>query len=331
VAVGLVVVALRAVQDYPNPTIAALLLLLVTLGTATAGRLRVAIAISFVAMLAFNFFLLPPFHTFHVADPENWVALMVFVVVATMASHLSAAARQRASERQRAALASALLASFSHDLRTPVTSIRVALANIESEALSSEERRTQARLASSELDRLTHLLDNILQMARLDAAAVSPARQWVTPADLVEAAVACVGPAVANRELGIEADASNEVQVDPRLTSGALAHLIENAARYSPPDTPIEIRGWIAAGELRLAVRDHGPGLEPSEMASVFEPFSRGAGARHATGTGLGLAITRGLLAAERGHVSCENAPDGGALFTIAVPGAARAVEPEVL
>src|SRR5688500_770318 len=99
-AIGSMIASLRALQDYPNPTISALLLLLVVLAAATAARLRVAIAMSVAAMLAFNFFLLPPFHTLIIADPQNWVALFVFLAVANIGSHLSAAARQRASEAE---------------------------------------------------------------------------------------------------------------------------------------------------------------------------------------------------------------------------------------
>ena len=100
VAIAVIIVALRGLQEHPNPTIAALLFLLVVLATATAAQLRTAIAISAAAMLAFNFFLLPPFHTLTIADPQNWVALFVFVLVAFIASQLSAAARQRASEAE---------------------------------------------------------------------------------------------------------------------------------------------------------------------------------------------------------------------------------------
>ena len=99
-AITLVVTALRALQAYPNPTIAALLLLLVVVATATVARVRVSIAVSIVSVQVFNFFLLPPFHTFAIADPQNWIALFVFLIVATIASHLSAAARQRASEAE---------------------------------------------------------------------------------------------------------------------------------------------------------------------------------------------------------------------------------------
>ena len=99
-AIAAITVTLRAVHEQPNPTIAALLFLLVVLATATAAHLRVAISISVAAMLAFNFFLLPPFYTLTIADPQNWVALFVFIVVAVIASQLSVAVQQRASEAE---------------------------------------------------------------------------------------------------------------------------------------------------------------------------------------------------------------------------------------
>jgi two-component system sensor histidine kinase KdpD len=485
VAIMAVVLVLRAVQDHPNPTIAALLFLLVVLASATSAQLRVSIGISVAAMLAFNFFLLPPFHTLAIADPQNWVALFVFVVVSVIGSQLSAAVRDRASEAearkqevtrlfdlsrdillithsdraigevarcvarrfeletiaiclptaagwhvhqggersveptreqldralarlqgpleydartygghavvgdqgaqatlvplrlgtkpvgvlatggdqfdlgtldalggvvaiaierahflaerkkaetvsQRADLASALLASFSHDLRTPVTSVRAAVTNLQDLALAPEERQTQARLALLELDRLTRLFQDILDMARIDAGAVNPDRQWVSPADVVDAAIAHVAPTISEHTLQIDADSVNEIQVDPRLTSTALAHVLENAGTYSPKGT-IEVRAWTESDGAHFVVRDHGPGLEPSDVDHVFEPFYRGPRTRHAAGTGLGLAITRGLLAAEGGRIWCKSVADGGAQFTIMVPSRVRALETQEL
>lgn len=482
-ALAAIIVVLRIVQRDPSPTIAALLFLLVVLATATYARVQIAIGVSIAAMLAFNFFLLPPFHTFTIADPQDWVGLFVFVVVAIIASQLSAAVRARASEaearkqevtrlfdlsrdillttdseraiddvaryvarrfeldavaiclpvasgwelhqgadrpvepareqldhalaglrgpieydarqrtygghvvlaggastnvalvplrvgtkpvgilatpsaqlelgildalggvvaiaierahflaerkrtetlRQRADLASALLTSFSHDLKTPVTSVRVAVTNLQDLALSPSERKMQASLALEELDRLTRLFQDILDMARIDAAAVNPQRQWVSPADIVDAAVAYVGPVLADHTLQVDAEDRNEIQVDPRLTSTALAHVLENAARYSPSSAPIAVRAWTEGEGTHFVVRDHGPGLDPSDLQHLFEPFYRGEKTRHATGTGLGLAITRGLLAAEGGRIWCENVPGGGgAQFTIMVPSPVR-------
>jgi K+-sensing histidine kinase KdpD len=336
--VAFTIAVLRLVQAHPNPTIAALLLLLVVLAAATHARLRVSIGISVAAALAFNFFLLPPFHTLIVADPQNWVTLFVFVVVAVTASQLSDAVRQRAAEaearkqkaealRQRADLASALLASLSHDLRTPVTSVRVAVTNLQDEALPGAERYAQAQVALQELDRLTRFFQNILDMARIDAAGVPPERQWVSPSDVVDAAVAQAGPALDHHELSIDADDSGEVQLDPRLTSTAVRHVLENAARYSPAGSTISVRAWSNGSGTHFIVRDQGPGLAPGDLDQLFQPFYRGRAARRASGTGLGLAISRGLLAAEGGSIAAENVAGGGAQFTIDVPCAPRRQE----
>jgi two-component system OmpR family sensor kinase len=149
----------------------------------------------------------------------------------------------------------------------------------------------------------------------------------VSPAEVVDAAVAYAGPALAERRLEIDADSLNEVQIDPRLTSTALAHLLENASRYSPDDAPIAVRAWTGSDGAHFVVRDHGPGLDACDMDHLFEPFYRGENTRHALGTGLGLAITSGLLAAEGGSVWCENIPGGGAQFAIMVPAPVRVLD----
>ena len=228
---------------------------------------------------------------------------------------------------QRAELASALLASLSHDLRTPLTAVRVAVANLQDPDLPFDDRHAQARVALHELERLNRLFQDILDMARIDAAGITAERQWVTPADIVDAALAHCGALLVNRRVDIDAQADVTVQVDPRLTSSALAHLIENAATYSPAQTAIEVVGHVEADGLHLRVRDHGSGLDPAEVERLFERFYRGAAARQATaGSGMGLAITRGLLAPEGGRVRGENAEGGGACFTIIVPSATRPV-----
>ncbi len=118
-----------------------------------------------------------------------------------------------------------------------------------------------------------------------------------------------------------------EVQVDPRLTSGALAHVLENAAQHSPEGSLIRVRAWVDDEGLNVSVLDRGPGLDPADLERLFDPFYRGAGSsRHALGVGLGLSITRGLLAAEGGRVWAENSPPDGACFTILVPARSRAI-----
>jgi two-component system sensor histidine kinase KdpD len=476
-AVALITGVLRAFPSVSSTTVA-LLFLLIVVASATLARLRVATIVSVAAMLALNFFFLPPLGTFTIADPENWIALFAFLIVAVVASNLSAAAQERAREaiarrnevtrlfdltrdvllttetagaldalarhvarrfelsnvaiclpgdhgwhvhqggehdirietstldtslakargtvefdarrraygghvradgnivivplrhgtkaigllatssptldigtldavagvvaiaiertqflaerdaaelvRQKADLAATLLASLSHDLRTPLTAIKVAVENLQSE-LPNEDRRDQAAAAIAELDRLTRLFQDILDMARIDAAAIRIERQWVTAADVVDAATAHVRHALEGHAVRVDDDMDMEVEIDPRLASVALSHLLENAALYSPADREIVVQARVQQDGLHVAVTDGGSGLDPAELEHLFERFYRGRSARQTTfGTGMGLSITRGLLAAAGGRVWAENVPDAGARFSIVIPGAVR-------
>jgi two-component system, OmpR family, sensor histidine kinase KdpD len=476
VAVALVTLAYRWLH-VANPTTVALTYLLVVLIAAAASRLGVAITISTLAVLAFNFFFLPPVGRFTIADPQNWIALAVFLAVSLVATNLSSLARQRTVEalerrdemarlfdlsrdvllttdsreaiaqltrfvarrfdldyvaialprdgdwdvvttgsapieldrtqlalavsgagrtlefdarertyaghrtidvggrtvrilplrlgtkpigvlaaagrpvepgsldalggvvaiaiervqfleerkaaelaRQGEALKSALLASLGHDLRTPLTAIRVAATNLQASWLSESERRDQSQVVLSEVERLTRLFEGILDMARIDAGAVDTEVQWVHPAQIVESAREQVAHAIASHPMRVDVSADTLVRLDPRLTSAALAHLLDNAAKYSDAAAPIEVDVSITNGDLVIAVRDHGPGVSAADMPRLFDRFYRGAQARRVSGTGMGLSIVRGLLAVERGRVWGENCADGGARFSIAVP-----------
>jgi two-component system sensor histidine kinase KdpD len=225
--------------------------------------------------------------------------------------------------RQKADLAATLLASLSHDLRTPLTAIQAAVENLRGE-LPPDERREQARAANVELHRLTRLFRDILDMARIDAAAIRVDKQWVTAADVVDAASAHVRHALEGHALRVEADTDREAEIDPRLTSVALSHVLENAAQYSPADREILVQAGVEDDGLHVTVTDQGPGLDPGELEHLFERFYRGQAARPSTfGTGMGLSITRGLLAAAGGRIWAENV-QGGARFSMVIPGAVR-------
>jgi two-component system, OmpR family, sensor histidine kinase KdpD len=265
------------------------------------------------------------------------VALLAFLAVSIVASHLSAAARARerdAMERRRAAelahqraeLSSALLASLSHDLRTPLTAIRTAIANLDDPRLGEDQRREQARVASDQIDRLTRHFEEILDMARIDAGAVQSRRAWTTAAEIIEAGISRAAPVLAGRDIRVHAPEEIGVELDPRLTTSALVHLLENAARYSTAG-PIVVRGWTEGGQVRFDVCDSGPGLQAAELERLFEPFYRGEQVRQRiSGTGMGLSIARGLLAAEGGRIWAENGASGGVCFSIAIPSRSRAV-----
>jgi two-component system sensor histidine kinase KdpD len=306
-----------------SPTTAALALLLAVLCVAAFGRLWMAMAAAIAATLCLNFFFLPPVGTFTIADPQNWVALVVFLIVAVIGSHLSAAAQSRARAAARGALASTLLTSLSHDLRTPLTAIRVAIGNL-TDTSSEIERREQAEVALGELDRLNHLFDHILDMARIDSRTVATERQWVTPADVIDAAITYAGRALDAHALAIDAPSDAAIHLDPRLISSAVAQLLENAARYSPRGSTITVRVAVGNGDVRISVEDAGAGVPPADMARLFEPFFRGKTAQSIPGMGMGLAIARGLVTAGRGRIWAENTSEGGARFSIVVPAESR-------
>jgi K+-sensing histidine kinase KdpD len=321
VVIGAVTALLRLLPGV-SPTTAALVLLLVVLGVATMARLRIAIFVSFLATLTLNFFFLPPIGAFTIADPQHSIALLVFVLVAIVASNLSASALLR----QKAELAETLLTSLSHDVRTPLTVVRTAVENLRDD-LPMVDRRVQAGAAIVELDRLIRLFQDLLEMARIDAAAIRTERQWVAAADVVDAAAAHVRHALQAHALRVDVDRDSAVEIDPRLVSVALSQLLENAALYSPAQSEILVRARVEPDGLHIAVTDQGPGLDPQELDRIFERFYRGRASRQSvTGTGMGLSIARGLMAAVGGQVWAENVPGAGARFTLVVPGATRVV-----
>jgi two-component system sensor histidine kinase KdpD len=227
--------------------------------------------------------------------------------------------------RQNEQLKTALLASLGHDLRTPLTAIRVAASNIKASELAREDRLEQSDLILSEVERLTRLFENVLEMARIDAGGLAAESRWTHPSEIIAAARDQVEHTIQGHKLAVTIELDVPVRLDPRLTATALAHLLENAAQYSRPGSTIDLTARLADEGLVIEVRDQGPGIAPADLPHLFERFYRGAAAKlRASGTGMGLWIVRGLLAVEQGRVWAENRPEGGAQFTIVVPVAVR-------
>jgi len=335
-AIGLVSLLYTRWLHVPNQTTVALSFLLVVLVVATMSTRWVAVATSLMAFACFNFFFLSPVGTFTIASGEDWVALFTLLAVSLVASHLSSQVRTRTREATAAELKSALLASLSHDLKTPLTAVTVAANNLNAAWLSDEQRREQAAIVRVELERLNRLFQDIVDMARIDTNAVAVEREWVDPSEIVEAAIRQVETAIADHRVDVDTGTERVlVRLDPRLTSAALAHLLENAGQYSAAGSNIDVTATAADGSVRLVVRDRGPGISRDDIPHLFERFYRGSRARERrAGTGMGLAITRGLASAQAGDVYAANHPDGGAVFTIQVPAEikrAASIEGEVV
>jgi|SRR5215203_713002 len=330
-----------------NPTTAALTYLLVVLITAAASTLWVAIVASVMADLCLNYFFMPPFGTFRIADPQNWVALLAFFAVSVIGSRLSTAVRKREREaraqaaeraqliedrnaaelaRKSEELKSVMLGSLGHNLKTPLTAIRLSANNLKASWLPETGREEQADVILVEVERLDRLFHNILELARIDAGAVAADRRWVHPPEIFEAARDQVEHSLRQHPVELACGSDDLVLVDPRITGSALAHLLENAAQYTRPGSPINVDMCVSSEGLTVRVRDHGPGIAAGDLPHLFDRFYRGTAASARTsGTGMGLSIARGMLSSERGRIEVENASDGGAQFTIFVPAERKA------
>ena len=221
---------------------------------------------------------------------------------------------------------STLLASLAHDLRTPLTAVSAAVTNLSISTLGTVERAKQTDVALAGLNRLTRLFDNILEMARIDSGGIAPSPVWTNPREVIETARRQVDLALRGHALHIidHSDAQS-VRIDPRLLAPALAHVLENAAQYSPRGSTITVTCKPTSDGLALIVEDEGAGIAARDMPHLFDRFYRGAEShRHVSGTGMGLAIVQGLLAAQGGHVQVSNRDTGGSRVAIYVPAETR-------
>jgi two-component system sensor histidine kinase KdpD len=219
---------------------------------------------------------------------------------------------------------SALLASVSHDLRTPLFSIKASVSNLlDPEApLGPGDRQELLTMIEAETDRLARLVADLLDMTRIEAGTLKAQLQPVAVQDLVDDVLRRLP---ANTFTGpIEAELPPDlplVLADPVLSGQVLFNLLENAARYASSGSPIELRAALTAGSVALSVVDGGPGIPPGERQAIFEAFHRiGASCHKPQSQGLGLAIAKAFVEAQRGTIGVEDNPSGGSVFTVSLP-----------
>ena len=229
--------------------------------------------------------------------------------------------------RRSDALKTALLRSVSHDLRSPLTAIRAALEGLESPSLALDEEQRAALVHSALLEagRLDRMVRNLLDLSRLEAGAARPRLRLEPVEGLLERALAQI-PAPQRR---IDVSLPPElplVEVDAIQLERALANLLENALKFSPPDERVRVDVDVQGRDVTLRVIDRGPGLGAGEWEQVFEPFRRGSAGASRQGAGLGLAIAQGFVEANGGRLWAEPGPSGGSIFAIAIPQAQQPV-----
>jgi K+-sensing histidine kinase KdpD len=348
-AVALVTGAIELLKGHVPVLSLAVLYLLAIIPIAVAWGIVYAVGVAVGSMLAFNFFFLPPLYTLTLQDSRNWFALLVFLVTAVVVSELASRSRRRAEEAEAAlqalrelteererlaqealeaealrrsdALKTALLRSVSHDLRSPLMAILTsagALAHGEL-SLAPEDRRELVETILGEAERLDRLVGNLLDFSRLQAgAAVPEPGDW--PVDDLVLQVLDEVEAGSRVEVVLPEDDSLFVHADLHQAERIVANLVENALRYSLPDETVRVQIRETGSEVLVRVVDHGPGIPPSEIERIFEPFQRGSLAAPARGAGLGLAIARGFAEANGGRLWAESHAGQGATFVLALP-----------
>jgi two-component system sensor histidine kinase KdpD len=217
----------------------------------------------------------------------------------------------------------ALLAAVSHDLRTPLASAKAAVTSLRSHDVqwTPEDQEELLATADESLDRLAHLVDNLLDMSRLQAGALSV---FPRPADLeeiVSRSLDDLGPAAAQVIVEMP-DTLPEVRVDPAILERVIANVTANASRYSPAGSPPLLTASALGDRVELRIVDRGPGIPESDRDRVFVPFQRLGDTDNTTGVGLGLALSRGLTEAMGGTLEPEDTPGGGLTMSLSLPAA---------
>jgi two-component system sensor histidine kinase KdpD len=220
-------------------------------------------------------------------------------------------------------LQTALLNSISHDLRTPLVSIIGVLSSLQEEGMGLDEaaKRSMIQVARDEAERLNRLITNLLDVSRIEAGAMKVDRHPADVQEIVGAALEQLGEQARKRTIKLSVPPDLPfISLDSGLMVQALFNVIDNAIKYSPEGSPVEIAARQEGHDVVIAVADVGPGIPEKDRTHVFDKFYRIQRPDKVTGTGLGLSICKGIVEAHGGRVAAENRIGGGTIIAITLP-----------
>ncbi|MFL6499963.1 MAG: ATP-binding protein [Candidatus Udaeobacter sp.] len=307
--------------------------LIFLLGVLLAGMVLSRGPVLLVAALSaisWNFLFIPPLFTFHIEKVEDALTFAAYFIIAITVGGLTAQLKARehlaaqvqvAQESER--LRKTLLDCVSHELKTPLAAIGAASQELSRQTASVQDSQILKELADEIRDgshRLNRVVNNLLDMNRLESGVIRPKREWCEVRELLQSAVDTEQESLNGRDIRL--DVPDEIPlalVDHALIEQAVAKLLANAGSHTAPNLPIEIDAEYTNENLLISVSDRGPGIPPETTERLFEKFYRGDD-RKTGGLGLGLSIARGLIEAHGGKLTVENRDGGGARFVIRLP-----------
>lgn len=377
--VAAVTAALQLFRGHINVATVALALLLVVLFVATWWGARPAVMASLLGVLCFNFFFLPPFGTLTVDAWDNWIALIAFLITAVTVGQLSAHAKRRTEEadagrreigrlyaelqdaferasqaealKQSEKLKSALLDAVTHDIRTPLTSIKASVSTLLDEipsqtserkhvTLDAEARQEMLEVIDEECDRLNRFVEGLVELARIEAGELHLRRRSGVVEEIITAVLARAASLTRRHDVRIVMeDELPVVQVDARAVAEVLFTLVDNAAKYSPEETTILVTAERAGdASIQIAVEDEGQCIPAALRERVFDKFFRATrdgdtgDGRQPKGTGMGLAVAKGIVEAHGGRIWIEEGREGlGTRVVFTLPVGKAQASPEAL
>jgi two-component system, OmpR family, sensor histidine kinase KdpD len=346
--------ALLPVRTHVTRATPALVLVLTVVVAGVVGGSVAAALVALLSAAAYNLVFIPPYWTFKVNVADDWVALGVFLAVALAMGLLVAgqAERRRAAEQREAELRTlydhlrtmseereqlaeeatraqvlervdeqraALLRSVSHDLRTPLASIRAVASDLRDGTAYDDETRTELlETVCDEAERLDRIVANLLSLSRIEAGALTPDRQAVALDELVADRVRRLGGLF--RQVRVQVDIPPDLPLvdgDYTQLDQVVTNLLENAARHAPPASLVRVSAEERNGMVDLRVADEGIGVPDWERRRIFEPFRKGEGSRS---SGVGLAICKAIVEAHGGTIDVDRTAGGGATFVVTLP-----------
>jgi two-component system sensor histidine kinase KdpD len=323
-----------------TPTNMVMIYLLVVVMIASRWGKLPAVWGALLSVFSYDFFFVPPYRLLTFTDlsegrSEHLVTFCCFLVVGLLVAHLTDRVRTLAEDRlhlmedaknaeilgEKERLQAALLSSISHDLQTPIFSIVGALDSLCDKDIQLDDDSRQAMIDTARLEthRLQRLVRNLLDLTRLESGPKLKLA-FCDPTDLLGTALGQLDETLGGRTIRLHSDADGQpLRVDFVLFTQVLVNLIDNANKYSPPETPIDVAFEACDSHWRVEVRDQGGGIPEADREKVFEKFFRRSDTK-TTGSGLGLAISRGLVEAHGGTLVARPAPGGGTVMVIELP-----------